>query len=136
MSRLKTNDIPLSGLLTMQQVIEFGSAEMSDLYFKALDSFEKNLISKSYLENLETDFEKRLEVNNGFVDEISKEITRRMKTVFPKATLNRDLIKYQNSYKKELIDYKKMYSTGSDEAEAVKNPTNPPVFKISKEKKK
>lgn len=95
-------DIPLSGLLTFQQVIEFGSSEISKLFFEALDAHQKKKISSVWFEELEKDFEERLAYNNRCTDICGKEIRRRMKTLFPKITYPLTVHTYREKYEKEL----------------------------------
>ena len=95
-------DIPLSGLLTFQQVIEFGSAEISKLFFEALDANEKKKINSAWFEEFEADLEKRLAINNRACDICGAEIRRRMKTLFPDITSPLTVDTYRKKYDKEL----------------------------------
>lgn len=95
-------DIPLSGLLVFQQIIEFGSAEMSKLFFEALDANEAKKINSAWFEEFEADLEKRMAINNKSVDVIGAEIRRRLKTVIPSITTPLTVETYRKKYEKEL----------------------------------
>ncbi len=95
-------DIPLSGLLVFQQVIEFGSTEISKLFFEALDANEAKKINSAWFEEFEADLEKRLATNNRAVEIISREIRTRLKTVFPSITSPITVETYRKKYEKEL----------------------------------
>lgn len=130
----KFKDIPLSGLLTMQQVIEFGAAEITDLFFKAMKDYEDKKVGKPYFDQLENELEKLLEKNNIYISEVETEIRRRMKTVFPKITLGMDLKKFKDYHLKELDYFKKIYEKPTEEP-LKENPVIKPLFKASREKR-
>lgn len=135
MSKIKSKDIPLSGLLTMQQVAEFGSAQISDLFFKAKDDFEKNQISKSFFDKLEDNLEEKLKKNNDIVDELSVEISRRIRTVFPEITLESHLIPLKISLEKEKKKFLELYKKEEPKPETEPKPVIKPSFAVSREKR-
>lgn len=98
----KFKDIPLSGLLVFQQVIEFGSAEISKLFFEALDANETNKLNSAWFEEFEADLEKRLAFNNRAVDIVGAEIRRRLKTVLPDVTTPLTVETYRKKLEKEI----------------------------------
>lgn len=98
----KIKDIPLSGLLVFQQVIEFGSTEISKLFFEALDANEAKKVNSAWFDEFEKDFEKRLAINNRAVDIVGAEIRRRLKAVIPGVTSPLTVATYRKKFEKEL----------------------------------
>lgn len=135
MSKERFKEIPLSGLISMQQVIEFGAAEITDLFFKAKKDFEEGKVGRTYFDKLEDKLEILLENNNTDIIEVETEIRRRMKTVFPKITLGADLQKFKDGHLKEIKYYDEVYKKPEKEEVKKDTPVIKPAFKASREKK-
>jgi len=132
----KLADVPLSGLLTFQQVIEFGSKEITGVFYKALDSFNEKKLPTDFFNKLENDLEKKLRRNNEISDEIGAEILRRMKTIYKDVTTPESMEPYKRKITKALKDFENLYTKLDIESDDKKEvPVIKPVFAASREKK-
>lgn len=133
---INLKEIPLSGLLTLQQLIEFGSADISNLFFQAMKDCQEHKVSERYFKQLEDVLEEKLKNNNDIMDLLSAEILKRTKKVFPKATTTETMTYLRKSHNKEIENYEKLLGDSvkkeepKKEAQVIK-----PVFKKSREKK-
>ena len=127
---LKIESVPLSGLLSLQQVVEFGSREMAGFFQQLLEDHKEGKIGTFYFKQQEIKLQKKVTDNNEVCDIIEKEIFKRLKSVFGnKATTPKIMTSLVADYEKEIEAHSKL----------AKDKSNPEVktlkMEVSSEKK-
>jgi hypothetical protein len=98
--------IPLSGLLSSQQIVEFGTKEIYQFFGQIEKDFNEGLVSKSYFEKSKNNIGQRIQDNNEISDAIEKEMFLRIQKAFgQRVTTPKIMHSLVAEYEKEKLEY-------------------------------
>jgi len=98
--------IPLSGLLSSQQIIEFGTQEIYQFFGQVEKDFKEGIVSKSYFEKTRQNIGSRIESNNEVSQAIEKEMFIRIQKAFGQRVTTPKIMKsLVSGYEKEKLEY-------------------------------
>lgn len=125
----KIKDQPTSVLISAQQIIQMGSEQMHGFFGEVTKAQSEGNVSLSYKNKLEQNLRERINANNVVVDELDKEIFRRIERDFG-GTTPKIMPLLVKQYEEEKADQEalKKKATAKPEKEPIK-------LKKSKEKR-
>ena len=80
--KIDLKDIPLSGIISMQQLFEFSNRQMHGFMDNVIQQLKEGLIRKSYYDELNENLKNRVIANNDLIAEFDEEVARRLTKTF------------------------------------------------------
>lgn len=141
----KLENIPISGLLSFQQIIEMSTVTLQEAADEVVTAHHNGLIGTSFKDTVVEEVREKHEYNTDVLNDIQKELEKRIRKMYgSKITLGSYVPRLGIKFRKEMEDFKTLLSKRKEQADGVierhkgKGEKETPILKLdtslSKEK--